>query len=263
MGLQCRGLERMDYTTFLFPLYAVGLFIGMILFMEIGRRAGVRRIQEDPESARTGVGTVENASFALLGLLIAFTFFGAATRFYWRVGLIVEEANAIETAYSRLELLPANMQPALRDLFRKYLDSRLLFYAKLPDIDAATKELSVSTKLQSQIWTQAVAATSAEGAHPNGRDVVTPRTQSDDRHFDDPDYGSKDAFSVDRLHIVVRAGTGLRIACWLQHGRSQAACLDSRHRICSHYGYYYLCYCGHGVPASGFDSYTLVRPGAD
>lgn len=165
----------MDYTI-LSLLSAVGLFIGMLLFMEIGRRAGIRRIKEDPESARSGLGTVDGAAFALFGLLIAFTFFGAASRFNWRRELILDEANAIGTAYLRLELLPTNMQPALRDLFRKYLDSRLLFYAKLSDIgiDAAMKELAVSTKLQGQIWTQAIAATRAEGAHPNAGMLLLP-----------------------------------------------------------------------------------------
>ena len=37
--------------------------------------------------------------FSLLGLLIAFTFSGAATRFDGRRHLIVEEANNIGTAY--------------------------------------------------------------------------------------------------------------------------------------------------------------------
>jgi len=41
---------------------------------EIGRRIGIRRSANDPEGARAGAGTVEGAGFALLGLLIAFTF---------------------------------------------------------------------------------------------------------------------------------------------------------------------------------------------
>ncbi len=55
-------------------LFALGLFIGMLILLEIGRRIGVRRIAQDPEGARAGTGTVEGAVFGLLGLLIAFTF---------------------------------------------------------------------------------------------------------------------------------------------------------------------------------------------
>jgi len=76
-------------------------------------------MKEDPEGARAGAGAVEGSVFGLLGLLIAFTFSGAAFRFDARRQLAVEETNAIGTAYLRLDLLPADKQPALRDSFRR------------------------------------------------------------------------------------------------------------------------------------------------
>ena len=54
-----------------------GLFLGTLLFLEIGRRIGIRR-KEESESSREGVGAIDGAVFALLGLLIAFTFSGAS-----------------------------------------------------------------------------------------------------------------------------------------------------------------------------------------
>ena len=42
--------------------------------------------------------------------------------------MIVQETNAIGTAYLRLDLLPANAQPALWETFRSYVDSRLKVY---------------------------------------------------------------------------------------------------------------------------------------
>jgi hypothetical protein len=58
-------------------LFTFGLFLGMLLFLEIGRRIAVRRMREDTGTAGEGVGAVDGAVFALLGLLIAFTFSGA------------------------------------------------------------------------------------------------------------------------------------------------------------------------------------------
>jgi hypothetical protein len=139
-------------------LFAAGLFAGLLLFLELGRRWGTRQLQRDPEGARVGTGAIEGAIFALIGLLIAFTFSGAATRFDTRRNQIVEEANAVGTAWLRLDVLPAEAQPALRDLFRQYVDSRLAAYRKLPDIDAARVELDRSLELQAQIWNQSVAA---------------------------------------------------------------------------------------------------------
>jgi hypothetical protein len=155
----------------------LGLFLGMLLFLDIGRRIGARRRAQDPEGAGAGTGAVDGAVFALLGLLVAFTFSGAAARFDTRRALIVEEANAIGTAYLRLDVAPASAQPALRDLFRRYVDSRLETYRKfrkLSDLDAAKAELAQSAKLQADIWNQAVAAGRLEGAPPAAAMLLLP-----------------------------------------------------------------------------------------
>jgi len=71
-------------------VFAAGLFVGMLVLLEAGRRVGIRRMARDPEGARHGLGVVEGAVFSLLGLLIAFTFAGAATRFDARRQLVIE-----------------------------------------------------------------------------------------------------------------------------------------------------------------------------
>ena len=153
----------MDHALWAF-LITFGLFVGMLLFLEIGRRIAVRRIKQDAGAGGEGVGAVDGAVFALLGLLLAFSFSGASSRFDTRRQLIVEETNDIGTAYLRLDLLPADLQPALRESFRRYLDARIDTFRKLPDIAAAKESLARANELQTQIWRQAVAATQAAGA---------------------------------------------------------------------------------------------------
>jgi hypothetical protein len=155
-------------------LIAIALFLGILLLLEVGRRIGDRRQAADPEGARAGTGAVEGAVFALLGLLVAFTFSGAASRFDDRRALIVEETNDIGTAYLRLDLLPASAQPALRDLFRRYVDSRLATYRKILDLDAAKAELAHSAEVQGQIWRQAIAASQMPGAPPSAAMLLLP-----------------------------------------------------------------------------------------
>lgn len=162
------------HNTSILLLTSFTLFLGMLLLLETGRRLGLRRLANDPEGARAGTGTVEGAVFALLGLLVAFTFSGAASRFDERRNLIVEETNDIGTAYLRLDLLPAGAQPALRDLFRRYVDSRLEAYRKLPDLEAAKAQLARSIELQGEIWRQAVAASQTEGAPPSATMLLLP-----------------------------------------------------------------------------------------
>ena len=173
-------------------LLALALLFGMLALLELGRRIGIRRMAQEIEGARAGVGAVEGAIFALLGLLIAFTFSGAASRFDSRRQLIVEETNAIGTAYLRIDLLPPNSQLALREAFRRYVDARRDVYRKLPDIPAAKEELARSTALQGEIWTQAVTACRAEGAQSATMlllpalnqmfDITTTRTMATQMH---------------------------------------------------------------------------------
>ena len=126
----------MNYALFAL-MFILGLLLGMLLFLEVGRRIGLRQRAKAAGGAVAGSGAVEGAIFALLGLLVAFTFSGAAARFDTRRQLIVEETNAIGTAYLRLDLLPAEVQPTLRERFRQYLAARLEVYRKLPDMAAA------------------------------------------------------------------------------------------------------------------------------
>ncbi len=155
-------------------LVALGLFFGILVLLELGRRLGKRRIQEDPEGARTGIGAVEGAIFGLVGLLIAFTFSGAANRFDERRALVVAETNAIGTAYLRLDLLPKRTQPVMQDLFRRYLDARIEIYRRLPDVGAAESALKESIQLQSEIWRQAIAAGHSQDASPDAIKLLLP-----------------------------------------------------------------------------------------
>jgi hypothetical protein len=159
-------------------LVTFGLFLGMLLFLEIGRRVAARQRKEDSGTAAEGIGAVDGAVFALLGLLIAFTFSGASSRFDTRRQLIVEETNDIGTAYLRLDLLPADAQPALRESFRRYLDVRIEVYRKLPDVGAAKEHLAKANELQTQIWRQAVVASRAEGAPPAAAILLLPALNS-------------------------------------------------------------------------------------
>ena len=139
-------------------VFALAMFVGMLAFAEVGRRVARRRAAHDPDGAWHGTGVVDAAIFGLFGLVIAFTFSGAASRFDTRRNLIVEEVNAIGTAYLRLDILPVEAQPGLRDSFRRYLDSRIQVYRKYPDRAAVAAELEDVKRAESQIWTQALAA---------------------------------------------------------------------------------------------------------
>ena len=173
-------------------LFSIFLFFGMLIMLEGGRWLAVKRRSKEVDGERSNLGAIEGAVFALFGLLMAFTFSGAALRFNEKRMLIAEEANTVETAYLRLHLVP-DAEPKLQDLFRRYLDSRLETYRKMPNMKAASLEMANSKKIQEQIWTEAVAATRLPSSHPaagwlllpalnNMIDITTTRTMALQMH---------------------------------------------------------------------------------
>jgi len=138
-----------------------GLFVALIAALEIGRRAGRIAFTRTGAGARpSGLTAVETVAFGLLGLLLAFTFSGAAARLDARRAQIADEANAIGTAWLRLDSLPPAVQPKLRDAFRRYTDSRIALYKTFSQagLEAARADYARSDELQSEIWTAAVEA---------------------------------------------------------------------------------------------------------
>jgi hypothetical protein len=151
------------------------ILLGLALFatLEAGRRVGMqRRLSGEKEIG--GFGALDGAIYGLMGLLIAFTFSGAASRFDNRRELIIQETNAIGTAYLRLDLMPAAAQPQLRADFKSYLDARLDFYRNLTDHpDIAKQNAARVAALQNTIWSEAVTGSiPGSGIEPASRSLV-------------------------------------------------------------------------------------------
>lgn len=155
-------------------LFAFVIFVGMLVFLELGLRRGQHRLAIDPTGAREGLGPIDGAVFALLGLLLAFSFSGAASRFDVRRELIVEEANDIGTAWLRIDLLPPDSRPAMKEAFRRYLDMRLEGYRAMPDVDRALEILRRANGIQGEIWSLATDAVGKPGASPSAPMLLLP-----------------------------------------------------------------------------------------
>jgi len=145
---------------------ALSLFALIVLSMRSGWVVGRRRLAAMGDGANEGLGAVDGAIFGMMGLLLAFTFTGAASRFEQRRELIVQETNAIGTAWLRLDLLGAEPREQARNLFRRYLDQRLDVYLDVTNQARTAQSLAAVAALQAQIWNLAVAQAREDKSQP-------------------------------------------------------------------------------------------------
>ena len=139
---------------------AIGLFLAMLLFLEIGRRIGVRRLQMSGPDARVGVGVVDSAVYAVLALFLGFAFSGATGRFDHRRELVAHEITSIGTAWSRIDMLPSELQTPVRAEFQRYVDALVSSYLTPGTAAEAERQRNATTRVKSDLWARAVAACS-------------------------------------------------------------------------------------------------------
>ena len=161
--------------TLLALICALSLFLGMLLFLELGRRLGLSQTAKRGSAARAGVGVVDNVVYAVLSLLLGFTFSGATSRFDQRRNFVIEEVGAASTAWSRLDALPAEPQAAVRTAFRRYLDLLIDSYAhgRLIGSREELRQYATLTAAQNDLWARAMAACLGPGGEP-ARMLVLP-----------------------------------------------------------------------------------------
>ena len=103
------------------------------------------------EDERADLGVVVTAALTLLGLIIGFTFSMAVTRYDQRKNYEAEEANSIGTEYARAGLLPVTDAAKIRELLRRYVEQRILFYT-LRNPKALQQITAATAGLQNDLW---------------------------------------------------------------------------------------------------------------
>ncbi len=135
---------------------AVALLIAAGAGYRLGARARTRN-----RGSTADMGTIMGGLLGLLGLMLAFTFGMAGQRFDHRRELVVEEANAIGTAWLRTDLIPEPMRGRARETLRAYVHVRFEA-ASSGSVEAFLAGASaLSEQLQGVLWGIAAEAASA------------------------------------------------------------------------------------------------------
>jgi hypothetical protein len=156
------------------PVLLLTFFLLTAASQRAGWWAGRRRLASLGQDANKGLGASDAAVFGMMGLLLAFTFTGAASRFDHRRDLIVAETNAIGTAWLRLDLLQEAPREQAHELFRQYLDARLATYRDLGDPLATEQDRGHVARLQTQVWNVLVTAAREDKSMPLAQTVLPP-----------------------------------------------------------------------------------------
>ena len=157
-------------TDWLSNLSLAGVVLVMLASMLIAAGAGygIRQLQRRLSQGREHVERSQESylvgsMLGLLALLMAFSFSMAIDRYEERRHLVVQEANAIGTAYLRTQLLDEPHRARLSGLLSEYTDNRIaLGTAGRGEND---RQLKVNDQLLIQIWAAVTAARDSAQTH--------------------------------------------------------------------------------------------------
>jgi hypothetical protein len=129
----------------------------MLAATEVGFRLGRRAASRASDQMKAQTSVVEGSLLGVLALLMGFTMSMAVSRFELRKQLVLQEANAIGTAYLRTQILPPPENIEMAGLLHEYLDARVEFVNAGENAARLKAARTDAARLQDQFWGRAVA----------------------------------------------------------------------------------------------------------
>lgn len=129
-------------------------FLATLILLTAATQSGVLvRLRGRAQSAaeRSEFDLVRTAMFTLLALLVGFAISMAVIRYDSRKTQEEAEANAIGTAYARLDLLTPEIAAPARGLLRAYAEARIAFYRDR-DPEPQARSVAGATRHFDRLW---------------------------------------------------------------------------------------------------------------
>jgi hypothetical protein len=133
------------------------LELGLILFAIIFGATAVgvvlgRLVRHRAEHLREPFGVLQAALLGLVGLVLAFGLALAVGRYEDRRAALVDDANAIGTAYLRAQTLAEPMRTRSLELLKRYTDTDIRLSESVPQSAAARDAVADGDRLQRELW---------------------------------------------------------------------------------------------------------------
>ena len=130
------------------------LIVAISLSIEFGFLLGRRKEMRVSEAKSIRTGPIVTATLGLLAFMLAFTFSTVTSRQNERKHLIIDESNAIGTAYLRAEVLPQADRDDAQRVLHHYLSLRIT--AVQAGKAGEPEQLNKAKELQNELWLMAV-----------------------------------------------------------------------------------------------------------
>jgi hypothetical protein len=139
-------------------LVLAGIMFGATV---IGLVAG-RSLSRHADALREPFGVVQGALLTLVGLVLAFGLAMAVGRYDARRAAVVDDANAIGTAYLRAQTLREPVRARSLPLYVQYTDASLRLSRSVPGSLDAKRAIAAESALQRRLWSLAGNALDAQ-----------------------------------------------------------------------------------------------------
>ena len=110
-----------------------------------------RRLRERGDTLREPLGVLQGSILGVVGLVLAFGLALAVSRYEARRAVVVDDANAIGTAYLRAQALPEPIRSSSLQLLTSYTDAEIALSDHVPGSDEAVAVVAVAADPPQQL----------------------------------------------------------------------------------------------------------------
>jgi len=137
-----------ELSTWLMAVVLITITFGATLLgWVVGKSLGAHR-----EMLREPLGAVQGALLTLVALILAFGLAMAVGRYETRRVAVVDDANAIGTAYLRAQTLHEPVRSLSLPLYKRYIDASILLGKTKPGNEAQHRAIATESAIQRRLW---------------------------------------------------------------------------------------------------------------
>lgn len=171
-------------------LYQAPVWVTLIVFVaievasiELGYRMALRRRGKKGEDrGKDGSDVVLTSMLALLALVLAFTYSFALSRRDLRKTAMIDEANAISTAFLKADMAREPGRTALREALASYADTRVVSRKTAGSPEKIKAFFATTLAAQAKIWPAVREVLAVDNVGPGEASIVQSVTEVLDMH---------------------------------------------------------------------------------